>query len=58
MSDYQTNLRSYLNSLKLFIKLTKLGVLTEVQMTEIEQNLRSKYSIKHNSIYSLESLAM
>jgi hypothetical protein len=57
MNDYQTNLHSYLNSLLVFKRLAKIGVLTDAQLTIIEANLRAKYSIKVNSIYTLHSVA-
>lgn len=58
MSDHLNNLRDFLNSIIVLKKLTEKGILTRDQLKLIESKLREKYSIKHNSLYALESVAI
>ena len=58
MSDHLNNLRSFLNSIIVLKRLVEEGILNENQLILIEAKLREKYSIKHNSLYALDSVAI
>lgn len=58
MNDHLNNLRDFLNSIIVLKKLTEKGILSENQLILIEAKLREKYSIKHNSLYALDSVAI
>ena len=58
MNEHLNNLRDFINSIIVLKKLTEKGILTKEQLMLIESKLREKYSIKHNSLYALDSVAI
>ena len=49
--NYFTNLQNYMASYLHARRMNEIGIITEDDLTKIDNKLRKKYSIKSNSIY-------
>ncbi|MFA7020940.1 MAG: SHOCT domain-containing protein [Bacilli bacterium] len=58
MNEYRLNLRDFYNTLLVLKELYKVNIITGDELRHIEGMMRTKYGIKDNSVFSLNTVAI
>ena len=58
MNEYRLNLRDFYNTLVVLKELYKVNIITGDELRKLEVMMRTKYGIKDNSVFSLNTVAI
>ena len=58
MNEYRLNLRDFYNTLLVLKELHNVNIITSDELRKLEVMMRTKYGIKDNSVFSLNTVAI
>lgn len=58
MNEYRSNLIDFINTLLVLEELYNVNIITEDELRKVEVMMRTKYGIKDNSVFSLNTVAI
>jgi hypothetical protein len=58
MNEYRSNLSDFINTLLVLKELYKVNIITSDELRKLEVMMRTKYGIKDNSVFSLNTVAI
>ena len=58
MNEYRSNLIDFINTLLVLEELYKVNIITSDELRKLEVMMRTKYGIKDNSVFSLNTVAI
>ena len=58
MDEYRLNLRDFYNTLLVLKELHNVNIITSDELRKLEVMMRTKYGIKDNSVFSLNTVAI
>lgn len=58
MNEYRLNLRDFYNTLLVLEELYNVNIITSDELRKLEVMMRTKYGIKDNSVFSLNTVAI
>ena len=58
MNEYRSNLSDFINTLLVLKELYNVNIITSDELRKLEVMMRTKYGIKDNSVFSLNTVAI
>ena len=58
MNEYRSNLSDFINTLLVLEELYNVNIITSDELRKLEAMMRTKYGIKDNSVFSLNTVAI